>query len=247
MFGGVSGSSTFSALPLYARLAKSSREDEIAKFAKRPAVKIEVDNFRANIGKIQSPDAFIKNYRVLKFALTSYGMESQAQYPARVKQVLMSDPNDRYSVANRMTDERYRTMATDFSFATKGVEQLSSPDFADYLVQGYISNEYEKSLGDLNPVLTDAMYFRRKISSVTKIENFYGDNVMFEVVKEALAIPNAAVTASVPQLTARIARGFDVSRVKDAAYVDKFVQRYIAMKELAANKGTSSPLLGILA
>lgn len=234
-------------IAVYSRLSKLNLDDEIAKFAKRQTIQKEITYFRSKIADLKSTDDFIKNPRLLNFALSAYGMESQAQYPARIKQVLMSDPADRYSVAQRMADERYRAIAVDFDFFNGGLAKFSNPAFMQFLESGYITAEYERDLGNLNPALSDAMYFRRTIGNLNKTQQLYGDNVLFDVVKEGLSIPNAAVTASVEQLTKRIEAGFDVTKAKDTAYVDKFVQRYLALKDSKAQQASGNLLLGLFA
>jgi Protein of unknown function (DUF1217) len=244
---GLGGTSSISALPVYQRLIRANMEDEVAKFAKRPKVKQDIAYFRAKMAELKTPEEFIKNPRLLTMALTGYGMESQAAYPARIKQVLMSDPDDKYSVANRMSDERYRVIAKDFDFFNQGTKQLNKPEFADYLVDRYLKVEYEKDAGNLNPALTDALYFRRTIQTYTKTAQLYGDIALFDVVKETLNIPNGVVTGPVSALTTRIERGFDIARVKEPGYVDKFVQRYLAMKSLGSQQSSGSLLSGMLA
>jgi hypothetical protein len=248
MFGALSNSMSLPGIALYGRLSKADPAEEMAKFAKRPEIAREIQYFRDTIGQLQNPDEFLKNRRLLGFALAAYNMESQVNYPGRLRQVVMSDPADRYSVANRMADDRYRQIAADFSFVNDGMESFKDPQYVEFLVQGYLTNEYEKDVGRLNPALTEAMYFRRKIGSLTRTSQLLGDIQLFDVVKEGLGIPNAAVLVSVERLTERIERGFDISRAQDPAYVDSFVKRYLAMKDLNAQGGSSgSALMGIFA
>jgi hypothetical protein len=248
MFGALSNSMSLPGIALYGRLSKADPAEEMAKFAKRPEIAREIQYFRDTIGQMQTPDDFLKNRRLLRFALSAYNMESQVDYPGRLRQVVMSDPQDRFSVANRMADDRYRQIAADFAFVTEGMDSFKDPQYIEFLVQGYLTNEYEKDVGKLKPALTDAMYFRRKIGSLSKTSQLYGDIQLFDVVKEGLGIPNSAVLASVERLTERIERGFDISRAQDPAYVDNFVKRYLAMKDMNAQGGASgSSLIGIFA
>lgn len=245
MISALGSTARISGIALYKRISSSNIEQEIAKFAERPLIKRKTEEFRAQVAEIETVDEFFKKYKVLQFALSAYGMESEARYPARIRQTMMSDPNDRYSVANRMADERYRQLAREFDFFNKGVDQLKDSNFVDYLVNGFVRNEFEKDAGTLNPDVTAALYFRRKAPQMTKTNQLYGDVQLFDVVKEALAIPSAAVNQPVAQLTARIERDFDVSRVGDKAYVDKFITRYLAMKDMNQQQSTSSTLTGI--
>ena len=246
-FGNVGGSSSVSAIPLFNRLTKLPAGTAMADFKKRPDIQKKVEAFREAVATIDTTDKFFKNRRVMEFALAAYGMESEIQYPARIKQVMMSDPNDRYSVANRMLDDRYRTLMTDFDFAQQGSAKLQDSALVDKLVEGYLTNQYEKTTGELSPNLTNALYFRRKVSSLVRTTQLYNDPVMFSVVKEALSIADSAVAGSGERLTTLIERGFDVSKVGDQKYVDRFIQRYLAVQETKAAQSSSNPLLGMFA
>jgi hypothetical protein len=235
MFAALGSTSTrISGLTLYGRYTPERIEAEIERFAKRPNIKRQIDEFRAAVENLRTPEDFFKNYKALRFALSAYGMESQIEYPARIRQAMMSDPSDRFSVANRMSDERYRQVMVDFGFFQKGIANLKKPEFIEFIANGFIINEFEKEAGQLNPALTEALYFRRKIGQVQRTQQLYGDLQLFDVVKEALAIPNAAVNASIERLTERIEAGFDVKRVGERDYVEKFIKRYLAMKDMSS-------------
>jgi Protein of unknown function (DUF1217) len=245
MFAALGSTARLPGIALFSRYTTGNLEAEIEKFAKRPNIKRQIEEFREGVAKLKTPEDFFKNYKVMKFALSAYGMESQVQYPARIKQVLMSDPDDRRSVANRMADERYRQIMVDFGFVKEGMANLQDPKYVDFLVNGFVTTEFEKDAGNLNPAVTEALYFRRKIGKLTKTNQLYADVQLFDVVKEALAIPSSAVNMPVKQLTEQVERGFDVTRVGDSAYVDKFIKRYLAMKDMGGQQASGSALIGI--
>ena len=244
----LAGAAPVSALPIYNRVIRESPEVARANFAKRPQVKADIEYFRAKIGTVKSAEELVRNPRLISFALTVYGMESQANLQFRVKQVLMSDPDDRYSAAERMSDQRYRRMMQDFDMFRQGVGRLKETEFVDYLVDGYVTAEHEKDLGQRNPTLTDALYFRRKIKDVAKTSQLFGDFTMFDVVKETLNLPNAVVNLPPDQLAERVERGFDVKRIDEPGYVDRFVQRYLVVKQAKAQlQGKTNFLSGMFA
>jgi hypothetical protein len=241
-------SSIFSAFPLYQSLTPERMATDKAKYAKQPNVQNEIAYFRAKVATIETPEAFIKDFRLLKFALSAYSMESQLQYPARIKQILMSDPLDSKALVNKMNDSSYRTLNQAFNFSAGGVENLKNKAFIDSLVTRYTQANYEQSLGEMNPALTDALYFERTIKNVKNGFQIIGDAVLFDVVKIALNIPNAAATGSVDRLKDWIERDFDLSKVADPAYINKMLKRYLVLKDVEQRQESSdNPLLGILA
>jgi len=241
------GSLSFDALAMYQRFNPTTLAADQKRFAKRGDVKNEIAYFREKVAKVATPEEFMKDFRLMKFALSAFSMESQMDYPARIKQILMSDLNDDKALVNRMSDSRYRSLNRAFDFVNSGVQKLKSQSFIDSLVENYVANQHETSLSQLNPTLTDALYFERKIKTVTSGYQIIGDPVMFPVIKTALNIPNAAATGSVERLKDWIERDFDLKRVNDTAYVRGVVNKFLVLKDVQAKLAQGSPLLNMFA
>lgn len=240
--------SLFSAFPLYQSLTPERMAADKAKYAKLPNVQNEIAYFRSKVATVETPEAFIKDFRLLKFALSAFSMESQLQYPARIKQILLSDPLDEKALVNRMSDSSYRTLNQAFNFSAGGVDKLKNASFIDSLVTRYTQANYEQSLGEMNPALTDALYFERTIKSVKSGYQIIGDAVLFDVIKTALNIPNAAATGSVERLKEWVERDFKLDKTTDTAYIQGMVKRYLVLKDVEQRRENSdNPLLGILA
>lgn len=218
-----------------------------AKLAKSASVKGDIEYFRAKAAKCKTPDDFLKDYRLLKFALMSYSMEDQLEYPARIKQIMKDDPSDKTALVSRMTASGYKEINADFAFFSKGVKNLQDPKFLDKIVKKYEQSQYEISLGNTNPALTDALYFQRKIGAVTNAYQIIGDPVLFSVVKTALNIPAAAVTGDVKRLKQWIEQKVDMKKLTNAPYIKKLVDRFLVLKDVETRESSGGGLLDIFA
>src|SRR3546814_10287839 len=78
-----------------------------------------------NIGSVKTEDDLFKNTRLLNFILKAYDLESDEQYPGKIRQILDSDLSDVNSLANRFQDPRYQQLAQDFDFFNRSEEQTS--------------------------------------------------------------------------------------------------------------------------
>lgn len=244
----VSGVGILSGFPLYQRLTQTTRDAEAVKFGTRPVMKAEIEYFRSKIATIETPEDFLKDHRLLQFALVAFDMDGQLQYPARIKQIMLSDPSDPQSLVNRMSDSRYKTINNAFNFTGLGAAKLKNASFIDSIVSRYTQNSYEANLGEISPHIPDALYFERAIKNVSNGYQVIGDPVLFDVVKVALSIPNAAVTGSIERLSDWVEKDFDFSRVNDATYVKKIIDRYLVLKDVEARQESSdNPLLGMFA
>jgi Protein of unknown function (DUF1217) len=100
-------------------------------------VKRETEYFKNNIGKISSAEEFVKDTRILRFALSSYGLEEELFKTAYIKRVLESDLTDTASAANRISDPRWQNFAQAF---IKSVPELPGP-----LQEGFSDKQIAKS------------------------------------------------------------------------------------------------------
>ena len=230
------GSFHVPALGLFQRLSKGDSAKQTAQFAQTPAVKKEIEYFRQQAAKITKPEEFFKDQRLMKFALSAYSLEAEQQYPARIQKIMMSDPKDPKSLANRMVDPRYSEINKDFAFGQTGAANLKLTKFLDKVVEKYVTSEYEKKLGEQNPALREAAYFRRKIGEVKDVYQILGDKVLRAVVMDTLRIPAEVANQSVEKQAELVKKGFKVDKAKDKLYVDNFLKRFVVARDQQAQQ-----------
>ena len=76
----------------------------------------EAAYYKENIGRVESVDAFLDDYRLYSYAMKAHGLEDMTYAKAFMRKVLDSDLSDANSFVNLLTDERYRAFANAFSF-----------------------------------------------------------------------------------------------------------------------------------
>ncbi|CAN1547290.1 Protein of unknown function DUF1217 [Rhabdaerophilaceae bacterium] len=240
-------SNASNAYPVYRTLTAEVRASGAEKMAKDGVVKADIAYFRAKVAKIATPDEFLKDYRLLKFALAAYNLEDQLQYPARIKAIMKDDPTDPTSLVRRMTSAGYREINAAFDFFSKGVTKLKDASFVDEVVKKFTVSRYEQSLGAINPELSDAVYFERKIGAVRNGYEIIGDPILFDVVKTALSVPGNAVGGKIERLKAWVEKGLDMKRLNEPAYVKKIVERFLVLKDVENRRVSGSGLIDIFA
>jgi hypothetical protein len=230
----IDGFGNIPAFALYQRLSKSDTSKQVAQFAQTPAVKKEIEYFRQQAAKVKTVDEFLNDPRMLKFALSAYSLEGEMQFPGRIKKVMVGDPKDPKALANRLADPRFREINKDFALGQTGTANLKLAKFVDGIVSKYLTNEYEKKLGEQNPALREVAYFKRKIGEVKDVYGILGDKVLRSVVMEALRIPPEVANQSVEKQAELVSKGFKMDKAKDPAYVEQFLKRFMVMRDRAA-------------
>ncbi len=100
----------------YAFLTRT-RDSQMETFARSPEIARDVAYFKEKIKTIETVDALMDNRRLLELTLGAFGLEEDISNRAFVRQVLESDLNDPTSLANRLSEKKYLTMARSLNFA----------------------------------------------------------------------------------------------------------------------------------
>lgn len=223
--------------------------EEFERFKTRTDIQSEVEYYRENIGTVESVDDLFANQRLLNFILKAYDMESEAQYPGKIRKILESDLTDSDSLANRFQDPRYQEMTEDFSFYIFGTTQLTSSPTVDDVVERFQQTEYEKYLDEQAPGVRVAIEFKRRLEDVSTTVQLLGDSVLREVITVANYIPAEMAYQETEAQIATVEKKVDIDELKnDPDMVEKMVQRYLSIKDSEASSGgKDSYLLNLFA
>lgn len=112
----------------------------------------------------------------------------------------------------------------------------------DRIVQGAMVNRFEKSMGEANPGLREALYFRRMAGTVTSVNALMADRALLEVTRGALGLPQQFGLLSFERQRDLITRRLDVKALQDPAQVARMAARYVAQLQPAA---PSTPALAL--
>lgn len=220
------------------RAAEQHKDRDIGRTAERPEIKRAIDGFRAGVAKATSADALLRDPRVMEVLLTANGLGDQSTRPALARKALMSDLSDPASVANTLTDRRWKSVAQTYDFARRGLDVIKDSRVIDRLASGYAEVKWRKSLDQTTPGLSNALTFRAQAGTVTSALQILGDPVLREVVTTALRIPKQIafqpLTAQENAITTRL----KIEKLSDPKFVEAFAQRYL---QAAAEKATATP------
>lgn len=219
---------------------------EFQKFRERKDIQKDIEYFKENIKSLQSVDELFesKNYRLLKFVLSAYDLESEAQYPGKIRKILESDLTDIDSLANRYKDPRFQQMTKDLSFNFMGLTKLQLNGTIQDLTTRFERVSYEKHLDEQAPGVRAALEFNRRIKDVTQTVQLLGDNVLREVVTVANNIPKEIAYQEVESQVTAVERKVDLNSLKgDQNEIEKMVMRYLTFKDSGFSSANSKSYL----
>src|SRR3712207_5620399 len=129
-------------------------------------VRRDTEYYKANISKVKTIDEFVKDYRLFSYAMKAYGLEDMIYAKGFIKKLLTEGIADPKSMANKMTDTRYKEFVKAFDFAAKGDKASSEASATTEAVSKYYQQTLEKKEGEHNEGVRLALYFKRKASSI---------------------------------------------------------------------------------
>jgi Protein of unknown function (DUF1217) len=223
--------------------AEQDQSQDIKATAAEPAVKRAVDAFTAGVQNAKTVQQLLANPAVMQVLLTANGLADQIPYAALAQKTLQSNLSDPKSLANVLTDTRWKTVAQTYDFADKGLTVIQQPKVISALADAYAEVTWRNSLDATTPGLSNALTFRKEASTITSVDQILGDPVMRTVVTTALGLPLEIAFQPLEAQEKAISTRLDITKLKDPKFVESFVQRYLlAANTNAAGAGTTQDL-----
>ncbi|WP_431203400.1 DUF1217 domain-containing protein [Bradyrhizobium betae] len=155
---------------------------------------VAIKQFRADLLKITSVDAFVSTPGVYDFALGAVGLDPDKVSPDVIKKVLESDLNDPKSYVYTLKDTRYVQLARAFNFDAKGnlTTPLVAQDAAevlqiakDYVIQAVksASSATSQQQAAVKAQATkDATEYQQAIAGIDKVSDLLANRPMVDLI-----------------------------------------------------------------
>lgn len=225
----------------YQRISKDMTKS-LSLTAKKPDVNRETAYYLANIGKVTTIDAFLKNYRLYSYAMKAYGLSDMIYGKAFMRKVLTEGISSSTSFANKLSDPRYREFASAFNFAALGSNATQTTAAQTGTATLYVQQVMEQDAGDQNEGVRLALYFTRKASSIKNSYQILADKALTQVVQTALGLSPTISSADIDKQASMLSKMINFADFQDPTKVSRFAQRFAAMWD--ANQASSDSSSG---
>lgn len=228
-------------------VAKAGTDDTLKKQAQADST-----YYGSAILDVTSVDQFLKDTRLVTFALTATGLEKERLSDETLKKILTSDPLNPKSFVNQPENSKYRALAAAFNFDADGkvppqaVKQAQTRSDIIATADLYVRQTLELTVGDQSEGARLALYFQRKASTITSAYSILGDKAMFQVVRTALGLPASMSNAAIETQAAAITKKLNLDDLKDSKKLDTFVNRFMAMYDISEGQNNASSFASIL-
>jgi hypothetical protein len=205
--------------------------------AAEPAVKTATQYYQANIGKIASIHDFVSNYRLLSYALDAYGLGDQINNTGLITKVLEGGVSNPKSLANTLTDSRWKAFATAFNFV-EGAGAVSTASAVKTTVSDYLEQRLESDQGSRDVGVQLALYFQRVAPAMTSEYGVLADPNLLEVAQTIFGLSANASTSSIHAEANALSKLMPLSDLQSRQKLRALTEQFTALYDL--NDGPSS-------
>ena len=213
--------------------------------AKQPEAARETQYYKDHVGDIKSIDDFMANTRIYNYVMKAYGLEDMSYAKGMIRKVLEGGVADSSSLANQLSDSRFRTLATAFNFVRSGAATTTTTAVTTDTVNNYNEQALEESTGQQSEGARLALYFQRKAPQITNAYNILGDTALLKVVQTALGISEYSSAQDIDVQANTINSLLNLSDLQDPAKLHKFIVKFTAAYDAANSSATSDPILSL--
>jgi hypothetical protein len=239
---GSASSATSGQTPVQAlRQAEQNQTQDVKVTAAQPDVKAAINAFTAGVKSAKSVTQLLANPAVMSVLLTANGMTDQIGYTALATQALTSKLSDPKSLANRLTDTRWLTLAKTYNFAAGGLKSIQTPAAIASIANAYATATWQTNQDTVTPGLSNALAFKAQASTITSVDQILGNSTMRTVVTTTLGVPPEIAFQTLNAQEKAISSRINVKDFQDPKYVESFIQRYLIANSANSTSSNGTP------
>ncbi|WP_306004454.1 DUF1217 domain-containing protein [Aquicoccus porphyridii] len=229
------------------RFLQQTRPAQEAAFRDAPAIQRDTAYFAERIGQIDSAAELVSDRRLLSVALGAFGLQDDINNRYFVQRMLDDGTIKPDALANRMADDRYKSFSRAFGFGDFAVPRTKLSDFADEIVNRYLSKSFEVAVGDQQEDMRLALNAQSELPRIAS-ESGTNDTKWFRVMGNAPLRKLFEVALGLPESFGQIdldkqleifrdkaARQFGTGEIDEIAtpeMLDRVVQRFLVRTQV---------------
>ncbi len=208
--------------------------------AAEPAVKTATAYYAANIGNVASIQDFVGNYRLLSHALDAYGLGDQIDAKALITKVLEGGVSNPKSLANTLSDSRWKAFAAAFDFVGQGASSVSSASAVKTTTADYVEQRLESDQGAEDVGVQLALYFQRVAPTISNEYGILADPNLLEVAQTIFGLSPATSATNIDAQAKALSQLMPISDLQDPKTLQQLTERFTATYDLTYGPGSGA-------
>ena len=209
--------------------------------------------YATTIGTITNVDDFLKDQRLVNYAVNAYGLQKAGLSNDDLRKILTSDPLDPASYINKPENAKYRPLAVAFNFGTDGktldvpTKQVQDRSQMVATSDGYIEQTMETEAGDQSDGARLALYFLKNAPNITSPFQILADKALLQFTQTALGLSANMSNADIDTQASMITKKLNLADLQDPTKLNKLISQFSALYDVNnSDASQSSPVVQIL-
>ncbi len=209
--------------------------------------------YTQTIGTISNVDDFLKDQRLVNYALNAHGLTKANLTTTTLRQILTSDPLDPASFINKPENAKYKALDIAFNFGTDGKtlsvpkSQVQDRSQLARTVDGYVEQTMEIQAGDQSTGVQLALYFQKMAPNITSPYQILADKALLQFTQTALGLSSMMSQADITTQAAMITKKLNLADLQDPTKLNKLIAQFSALYDVNNSDPTqTSPVVQLL-
>ena len=215
--------------------------------AAAPATQRDIAYFRERIGSVTEAAEIVEDFTMMKVSLAAFGLQDDQANRFFIRKVLEEGTEEPRSLANRLSDPRYKAMSEAFGFANPDGPRTQEAGFADRILSAYRDQTFEVAVGNIDQDMRLALGLSRELDRI--VDSFKSDDARWfgvvgappvrAVFEKALGFPDSFdaldIDQQVSMFRARSEAVFGVAEISEFAMPetrDALRDRFLLMSQI---------------
>lgn len=231
------------ALSIFRRAIQPAEESRaLSRLDKDTSIQAQMEQFRRAVDGARDIKAALRDRRVLTVIGTAMGIPEAPDRAGLASRALLSDLKDEKSVANTLSDKRWKEAAESLNLGKQGLGALRDPKVQATLLEGLKQARWRDDLDAQNKGMADALEFNERAGRAETSLDVLGDPVLRRVVTGALGLPQQIAIQSVEAQARAVDSRFKVAKLQNPAEVRRMAERYLIATASAESSSESNVL-----
>ncbi len=222
-------------------------------FNRSSNIKSDVEYLKTELEKVSHATELVEDRRLLRIVLDAYDLSDDLDSRFFIKTVMEGGIDDRSSLANKLSDRRYRQLAADFDFS-RPTSPISG-ELVAKTVKRFQTKSFEVAVGEQDRDMRLALGFQNELRDITRSAptnttawyQILATPSIRTVIDKALSLPkefqNLDIDVQLERIKDRASQQFGTDEVSAFAsddLVDKIVQRFLVRQQAAYLSSSNS-------
>ena len=213
------------------------------RISQRPNIVREVEYYEENISNVKTIDDLINDRQIFATVMRAYGLEEMTYAKGFMKKLLEGGTDDPDSMANLLTDSRYKKLAEDFNFVRYGEATTAFEKVQTGVIDNLYSQRIEADAGQQNGGARLAIYFKRKSEDIENTYSLLADTALLKFVQTTYSLPETMSLLSIEKQAAMIEEKLDINDLQDPEFLDNLVNQFLNLWDVSNPETISVPPL----